>query len=222
MLTKIRAVVFDLDGLIFDTEALFHKVAGEMLAVRGKIFTDELMQAMIGRRAADAGHAFKTLAGLDEPVEELLKEVRSRFQAELDSAVHPSPGLFALLAHLEARNIPRGVATSSRREYADTLLRSHGLRDYFSFVLGSEDVSIGKPDPEIYRKATERLGVLPAETLVLEDSPAGLEAAKRAGAFAVGVPHAHSPAERMTHADLIVDRLDSPALFSRIDQVPTA
>src|SRR5215212_5385073 len=88
----IRAVVFDLDGLMFDTEVLFHRVAGEMLAARGKVFTPEIMRAMIGRRAAEAGLAFKTLAGLDEPVEDLLAEVRARFQARADEAVHPTPG----------------------------------------------------------------------------------------------------------------------------------
>ena len=67
--TKIRAVVFDLDGLMFDTEALFHRVSSEVLAARGRRFTPEIMQAMLGRRSVEVGHALKTLAGLDEPAE---------------------------------------------------------------------------------------------------------------------------------------------------------
>ena len=106
MPTPIRAVVFDLDGLMFDTEALFFRVAAEMLAARGKRFTPEIMRTMIGRRAVEAGQAFKTLAGLDEPVEDLMAEARARFFAEMDAAVHPTPGLFALLDHLEARGCP--------------------------------------------------------------------------------------------------------------------
>src|SRR5690242_7148079 len=98
--TRIRAVAFDLDGLMFDTEALFFRVAGEMLAARGKEFTPKLMSVMIGRQAAIAYPALKALAGLEEPAEELLAEARARFFAEIDGAVHPTPGLIALLDHL--------------------------------------------------------------------------------------------------------------------------
>ncbi len=210
----IRAVVFDLDGLMFDTEALFFRVAAEMLAARGKRLTPEIMRAMIGRRSVDAGEAFKTLAGLDEPVEDLIAESRARFYAEMDAAVHPTPGLFALLDHLETWRLPRAVATSSRREYAERLLHGHRLRDRFAFVLAAEDVTRGKPDPEVYRKAVERFAVPPGSVLVLEDSAAGLASAKRAGTFAVGVPHEHSPAEILHDSDLIVPRLDDPALLA--------
>lgn len=218
MPTPIRAVVFDLDGLMFDTEALFHRVAGEMLAARGKQMTSEIMQAMIGRRAVDAGQAFKTLAGLDEPVEDLMAEAKARFMAEIDAAVHPTPGLFVLLDRLAARRLPLAVATSSRRSYAERLLGGHGLLDRFQFLLTAEDVERGKPDPEIYRKAAQRFGVPAASVLVLEDSAAGLQAAKGAGAFAVGVPHEHSPAENLQAAALIVSRLDDPAVLALLEE----
>ncbi len=124
--SPIRAVVFDLDGLMFDTEALFASVAVELLAARGKTFTPEMMRAMIGRRAAEAYPALKALAGLEESADDLLAEVRARFTELMDTAVHPAPGLFALLAHLGARSFPFGVATSSRRVYADS--RSEEIR----------------------------------------------------------------------------------------------
>jgi HAD superfamily hydrolase (TIGR01509 family) len=213
---RIRAVAFDLDGLMFDTEALFYRVSSEALAARGKQFSPEIMQAMLGRRAVEAGHALKTLAGLDEPVEVLLTEVRERFAALVDTAVHPTPGLFALLDHLGRRALPLAVATSSRRSYADRLLTRHGLRDRFAFVLASEDVTLGKPDPEIYRLAAVRFGLPAASLLVLEDSPAGLAAARGAGAVAVGVPHEHSRAAALGDATLIVPRLDDPALLHLI------
>ncbi|HMB08192.1 MAG TPA: HAD family phosphatase [Isosphaeraceae bacterium] len=217
----IRAVVFDLDGLMFDTEALFHRVAAEMLAARRKRLTPEIARAMIGRRAAEAGQAFKVLAGLDEPVEALMDEARARFRAEIETAVHPTPGLFVLLDRLQAKGRPRAVATSSRRSHAEGLLRRHGLRDRFAFVLGAEDVAHGKPDPEIYRTAVARFGVPAESVLVLEDSAAGLAAARGAGTFAVGVPHEHSPAEGLHDAHLIVPRLDGPALLALLeDEIP--
>jgi HAD superfamily hydrolase (TIGR01509 family) len=212
----IKAVVFDLDGLMFDTEALFYQVSSEVLASRGKRFTPEIMRAMIGRRSAEVADVLKTLAGLEEPVEVLVAEVRARFDAVMDDAVHPTPGLFVLLDRLKHRGLPLAVATSSRRSYADRLLTRHGLRDRFAFVLASEDVSRGKPDPEIYRLAADRFGVPAASLLVLEDSPAGLAAATAAGAIGVGIPHEHSPAEGLVAAALVVPRLDDPALLDLI------
>ncbi|HEY2155225.1 MAG TPA: HAD family phosphatase [Isosphaeraceae bacterium] len=214
----IRAVAFDLDGLMFDTEALFARVLRGYLEERGRSMTPEIMAAMIGRRAAEAYPAFRRLTGFEDPPEELLAEVRCRFTAEVDTAVHPTPGLIALLAHLERRGIPRAVATSSRREYAERLIERHGLRTHFAFILGAEDVTHGKPNPEIYQRAAQRFEVEPSQLLVLEDSAPGLAAAKAAGAFAVGVPHEHSPAEGLSAADLIVPRLDDSILLGRIDE----
>jgi HAD superfamily hydrolase (TIGR01509 family) len=184
------------------------------------VFTPEIMQAMIGRRAAEAAESFRTLAGLDEPAEALLAEARRRFSDEVDAAVHPTAGLFALLDRIEARGLPRAVATSSRRAYTEGLLKRHGLLDRFAFLLTGEDVARGKPDPEIYTKAADRFGVAPAELLVLEDSAPGVEAAKAAGAFVVAVPHEHSPASGLAGADLIVPRLDDSRLLALLETRP--
>jgi HAD superfamily hydrolase (TIGR01509 family) len=212
----IRAVVFDLDGLMFDTEALFFRVAGEALADRGKAFTPEIMKQFIGRRAREVAPLWKSLAGVEGPVEEFLADVRERFYNEVDTAVHPMPGLFVLLDLLHELDRPCAVATSSGHAYVDRLLSRHGLQNRFAFVLAAEDVTQGKPDPEIYELAARRFGVPAVEMLVLEDSPAGIAAAKAAGAFAVGIPHEHSPVEALAAADLIVTRLDDPSLLHLI------
>src|SRR3979411_518153 len=105
-LEPIRAAVFELDGLMFATEALYFRVAGEMLAARGKRFTHAMMQLVLGRRAAEALPELKAAAELDESVDDLLAETRARFGALVDTAVHPTPGLFALLAHLAEQRLP--------------------------------------------------------------------------------------------------------------------
>lgn len=209
----IRAVVFDLDGLMFDTEALYFRVSSEMLAARGKQFTAAMMRVLMGRRAAEAAPTLKAMAEIDEPPEALLAEVRVRFADLVDTAVHPTPGLFVLLARLEQARLPLAVATSSRKQYAERLLARHGVRTRFAHVLAAEDVSRGKPEPEIYTLAAERLCVQPQEVLVLEDSPAGITAARAAGCVAVGVPHEHSPADGLSEASVIVPRLDDPRLL---------
>jgi HAD superfamily hydrolase (TIGR01509 family) len=212
-MTHIRAVAFDLDGLMFDTEALFFTVAGEMLAIRGKAFTPEIMAAMIGRQAVVAYPALKAMADLEETPDELLAEARARFYERIDTAVHPTSGLFALLSQLEHAGIPRAVCTSSRRSYAERLLGNHGLIHHFAFLLCAEDVTHSKPNPEIYLKAAQRFGIAPGEMLVLEDSPAGLAAGKAAGAFVVAIPHEHCPASTQGDANLIAERLDDPRIL---------
>ena len=202
---------------MFDTEALFFRVASEMLRERGKVFTVDIMRAMIGRQPADSGRAFRTMAGLDEEPEDLMAEAKRRFEGLIDTAVRPMPGLLSLLDQLERLGLPRAVGTSSGRAYAGRILRGHGLLDRFAFVLCREDVLVHKPDPEIYRTAAGRFGFEPREVLVLEDTPTGLAAARGAGTFAVGVPHDHSPASDLAVADLIVRSLDDPALLARID-----
>jgi HAD superfamily hydrolase (TIGR01509 family) len=221
-MTRIRAVAFDLDGLMFDTESLFFRVASEMLSARGKIFTREIMAAMIGRQAAIAYPAMKVMAGLEESTDALLAEARERFFALIDSAVHTTPGLFSLLDHLETLGLPRAVCTSSRRAYAERLLGNHGLADHFAFLLCAEDVTRSKPDPEIYQTAAARFGIDPSELMVLEDSPAGLSAAKASGSFAVAIPHEHSPEDALRGADLIASRLDDPAVLAILDRARNA
>jgi HAD superfamily hydrolase (TIGR01509 family) len=213
----IRAVVFDLDGLMFDTEELFFRVASEALADRGKAFTPDVMRHFIGRRADDVVQLWKTLADIEDPVEEFLADVRRRFYEVMDTAVHPMPGLFVLLDRLHRLALPAAVATSSRHSYAERLLARHGLQNRFDFVLASEDVTRGKPDPEIYRLAAARFSVPARAMLVLEDSPAGVAAAKGAEALAVGVPHEHSPPDGLRAADLVVARLDDPKLLHLIE-----
>ena len=213
----IRAVVFDLDGLMFDTEDLFFRVASEALAERGKSFTPDIMKQFIGRRADEVVQLWQTLAGVEDPVEDFLEDVRRRFYDVVDTVVHPMPGLFVLLDRLHRLALPAAVATSSRHSYADRLLVRHGLRDRFDFVLASEDVTRGKPDPEIYRLAATRFSVPAPTMLVLEDSAAGIAAAKGAGAVAVGVPHEHSPEEGLRAADVLITRLDDPTLLQLIE-----
>jgi HAD superfamily hydrolase (TIGR01509 family) len=216
----VHAVAFDLDGLMFDTEALFVRVAGSMLARRGKVFTPDIMARMIGRQWAVAGVAFKEMAGLSESLDELLAEARGLFLARMDDEVRPTPGVVTLLDHLDRLGLPRAVCTSSRRAYAERLLNHHGLAHHFSFLLTADDVTHSKPDPEIYRTAASRFGIEPADLLVLEDSAAGIEAAKAAGAFAVGVPHEQSPAEGLAAADRLIDRLDAPDLLALLPAPP--
>lgn len=207
--SPIRAVVFDLDGLMFNTEDIFNEVGRLVLKRRGKEMTRELLQQMMGRRAPEALQRmidFHSLTG--DTVNGLIDETRVLFTEMAVDRLAPMPGLFALLKQIETRGLAKGVATSSGRRYLEEILNRFELLDRFAMTLAAEDVTHGKPHPEIYLRAAEQLGVAPREMLVLEDSHAGTTAAVSAGAHAVSVPNDHSRAQDFSHASYVADRLD--------------
>ena len=207
----IRAVVFDLDGLMFNTEDIFNDVGRLVLQRRGKEMTRELLQQMMGRRAPEALGLMIEFHGLtDDTVGGLLDETRTLFTELAVDRLAPMPGLHTLLDRIEARGLAKGVATSSGRRYLEEILHRFDLLDRFAITLTAEDVTHGKPHPEIYLTAAEQLGVAPGEMLVLEDSHAGTTAAVSAGAVAISVPNDHSRHQDFSHATYVATRLDDP------------
>ncbi len=191
--TTIRAVVFDLDGLMFNTEDLYNLVGRELLARRGTVYTQDLAEKMLGRRTPEALQIMIDWHALPDSVEQLTEETQQIMEGLLDGHVRPMPGLTDLLDALCASRRPIGIATSSRRVHATALLSRFRWQDRFRFVLTGEDVQHGKPHPEIYLQASQRIDVPPQEMMVLEDSPVGCQAALAAGAFTVAVPSHVSP-----------------------------
>ena len=131
----------------------------------------------------------------------------------LDDGYSSMPGLYELLEHLEQRNIPKGICTSSSRRAATEVLCRKNLTRRFDFVLTADDVTHGKPDPEVYLKAAERFGINPSEMLVLEDSAAGCQAANSAGAFAIAVRVKHNAHTTFVGAQRIVPSLNDPQIM---------
>lgn len=215
---RIRAVVFDLDGLMFNTEEVFNRSGREQLRRRGKELTDELVARMMGRRAAEAFAAMVEMHGFTDTIEELQRESREIFYEMLNEHLAPMPGLFELLELLETRQLPKGVATSSSRDYLQDILGRFELVHRFPMTLTAEDVEMGKPHPEIYLKAARRIGVDPREMLVLEDSEAGTLAGAAAGAVVVSVPHEFSRMHDFSAASYIASGLNDPKLLAMLEQ----
>eukprot|EP00913_Durusdinium_trenchii_P023340 g21918.t1 len=201
----IKAVVFDLDGLMFNTEDVFNASGRELLKRRGHVMTPEILSQMMGRRAEEAFAILIEMLNLTETIPELLAESQKIFDSLLESALAPMPGLFHLLDHIENARLPKAVATSSGRTYLEGILSRFELLERFPLTLTAEDVTKGKPHPEIYLSAANRLGVEPPEMLVLEDSEAGTRAAAAAGAVAISVPHEHSRAHDFTVAHYVAE-----------------
>jgi HAD superfamily hydrolase (TIGR01509 family) len=208
-----RAVVFDLDGLMFNTEDLYDQTGSEVLRRRGKEFTNELRQQMMGRPGRDALRFMIEMHALDDTVEQLLAESDVVFNALLDSRLAPMPGLLELLARLEAAERPKAVATSSRRQVVHRMLNQFDFLPRFEFILTSEDVTHGKPHPEVFLTAADRFGVEPHEILVLEDSENGCRAAVASGAVTVAVPSEHSRHHQFEGAALVAENLHDPRIY---------
>ncbi len=210
----LHAVVFDLDGLMFNTEEIYLKVGSEVLRRRGKEFTPELVDAMMGLRPAQAITRMIEWHGLNDTVEQIQKESRAIFTPFLDTHLEAMPGLFDLLEAIESANIPKAIATSSSRRFVDEVLARFDLGSRFTFVLSAEDVKHGKPDPEIYQLAAKRFRLPTREMLVLEDSQTGLTAAVSSGACAVAIPGTHSKHHDFSQAAWIASGLDDPQIYA--------
>lgn len=207
------AVVFDMDGLMFNTEEVYWDVASELLRRRGLVFTDELNAAIMGRPPQPCFETIIRWHNLNERWEDLAAESESLFLQMVENRLEPMPGLFPLLQALEEACIPKAVCTSSRRRVLEKLLGAFDLEPRFAFTLTAEDVTRGKPDPEIYLKAAERFGIPPKRMMVLEDSPAGCSAGHAAGAFVVAVPNVNSRRMDFSCADLIIPSLADERLY---------
>jgi len=192
----IKAVIFDLDGLLLDTEIVAFKVYEEL----GKRFNFELtlpefMQDFCGqplrRNVAYCNERFQLPWDLEEAVEEVLR-IEKKI---LDEGVDVMPGARELLTFLKENNYKTAVASSSARERSMRLLKKHGLVEYFDdFVFGPE-VEKGKPNPDIFLKAAEKVGISPENCLVLEDSQAGIQAAYSAVMQVICIPDLKYPTE---------------------------
>jgi len=212
----IRAVVFDLDGLLFNTEELYQLVGTEVLRRRGKSFDVELLNLMMGRPPRIALQLMIDYHRLDATVEQLAAENEEVFVEILDRRLELMPGVSDLLAALERAKLPKAIATSSGPAFVANVLGRFDLAPRFQFILTCDDITHGKPDPEIYLKAARRFEIDPAEMLVLEDSQNGCRAAVAAGTFAVAVPAGHSQTHDFQGASLVIDTLADPRLYSAL------
>jgi len=179
-LDSVAAALFDLDGTLVDSEPLHRAAWKSFFASRGWEISDETYAAkIVGRRGADA---FRNLDGpwRDEDPDALMAEVLSH-QATVQVEPEQIPGAAELVRAVHRAGIPIAVVTSALRSWVDEALELVGVADLVSVVVSGEDVSAGKPDPEGYLAACDRLGVDPAHVAAFEDSVSGVTAASAAG-----------------------------------------
>jgi pseudouridine 5'-phosphatase len=190
MNSAITHIIYDNDGLLLDTEPFYTKVHQAIAARFGKVFDWSVKRRMIGLRAEDSANVLIQSLQLPLSIPEYL-EARKYMLAELFPQAEALPGAVRLTMHLHSHGISQAVATSSDRYNFDLKITRHRewFRIFECLVMGDDPkIKHGKPAPDIFLLAAKRMNADPSHCLVLEDSPAGVEAARAAGMFAVAVP----------------------------------
>jgi HAD superfamily hydrolase (TIGR01509 family) len=201
----IEAVVFDLDGVIVDSEHVWDEVRQRLAEERGGRWHDQASRDMMGMSSLEWSRYMHDVIGLSEPPEEINAEVVRRLTAVYREELPLLPGALEAVEALAAR-WPLGLASSSNRELIDLVLRVSGLERWFAATVSSEEVPRGKPAPDVYLEAARRLGVRAESCAAVEDSENGILSAKAAGMRVLAIPNPeYPPAEdALAAADLVL------------------
>ena len=205
----IAAVVFDLDGLLLDTEQVWDEAREELTRERGGRWHDRAQRDMMGMSSPEWSRYMHDELGLAEPPEEISAEVVRRLEARYRRRLPLIPGAREAVERLGGR-WPLGLASSSNRELIDLALELGCMRGFFRASVSSEEVARGKPAPDVYVEAARRLGVPPHSCAAIEDSQNGIRSAKAAAMRVVAIPNVHFPpaAEALALADVVLRSLD--------------
>ena len=204
----IEAVVFDLDGVLLDSEEIWDRAREELARERGGRWHDRAQRDMMGMSSTEWSRYMADVIGLPEPPEEINREVVQRLTELYREELPAIPGAREAVERLAAR-WPLGLASSSNRELIDLVLELLGVEHLFTATVSSEEVARGKPAPDVYLEAARRLGVDPTTAAAVEDSHNGILSAKAARMRVIAIPNAHFPPDEdaLAAADVVLDSL---------------
>jgi HAD superfamily hydrolase (TIGR01509 family) len=205
----IEAVVFDMDGVLIESEEVWDAIREAYVRERGGRYDAEIQRAMMGMSSPEWSSYLHETAGVPDSPDEINAEVVRRLLEAYRSHLPLMPGAVDAVKRLSAR-YPLAVASSSNRPVIDAVLETAGLAQYFQVTVSSEEVPRGKPAPDVYLEAARRLGVAPGRCAAVEDSHGGIRAAKAAGMFAIAFPNPTYPPdeESLAQADVVIRSLD--------------
>jgi len=206
----ITTVIFDMDGVLINSEPVHRRHAREMFAELGLVLTPEIQQTLVGRSALDTWKYVIDTYNLDETPEELLIKSRGKYlKVLIDSdEVQMVDGAQSLIDRLENNGYHLLLASSATSVTITEVLRKWGLKDTFPLFIGGDMVHSSKPNPEIFLQIAELAHVQPGECVVIEDADHGVTAANKAGMKSIGFRNKLSGTQSLTHADAVVDNLD--------------
>lgn len=202
---RLQAVVFDLDGVLWDGEPLYHEAFNVVLRPFGCVVTAEDYVSIIGSSTEAAWQWVLDHCGIEEPLEGFLRSYDETVLKMLERPIEPLPGVRDVLERLRAADVPLGLASASYRQWVDATLAGLALRELFEATASASEVAHAKPAPDLYLLAAERLGVAPSRCLAVEDTLTGIQAAKAAGMHAVQVRASSTALPPLSTADAVID-----------------
>jgi HAD superfamily hydrolase (TIGR01509 family) len=203
-----RAVIFDMDGVLVDTEPAFFDAANDVLAAEGASIEWERYRPFLGTSVERTWAGIVSELDLRGDLHDYLRRYGPALNERLALPRRPLTGVVELLDELSHRRVPYALATSSWRPWADIVLASAGLTDRFAVLVTAKDVRQAKPAPDIYQEATRQLAVDARHCVAVEDTLPGITAAKAAGMFAIQVRDSSTALPPIEQADLVIDALD--------------
>ncbi len=208
MTERFRAVVFDMDGVLIDSEPVI-RAAAQLAAIEFDCsLTNEFYASVLGLPGVQVEAAFLREFGADFPLQAYRQRFELHYRAQVESrGIKAKPGVVSLLETLTTRTIPKAVATSTRARNAEEALAVAGLLDYLPVRVTGDQVTHGKPHPEIFLTAARRLNIEPAACIAIEDSEVGARSAIAAGMFTLLVPDLKAPSAEL--ADLVDEIFES-------------
>ncbi|ANA82749.1 HAD-superfamily hydrolase, subfamily IA, variant 3 [Paenibacillus vortex V453] len=214
----IQAFIFDMDGVIIDSEPMHFEVDIQVMNYYGSAITHEQLEQYVGMTNPEMWAAVKEQHNLTPSVSEIIEyQLSNKIEMLTSSEMEPIDGIRELLAELKARNIPAAIASSSPPVFIKAVLRKFDLLDHFECVVSGEEVERGKPAPDVYLKAAELLGVKPQDCMVLEDARHGVAAAKAAGMKCIGFVNPNSGNQDLSQADYVVHAVSEVAQICQFE-----
>ncbi|SIQ25818.1 haloacid dehalogenase superfamily, subfamily IA, variant 3 with third motif having DD or ED [Alkalispirochaeta americana] len=210
--TPPGAVIFDMDGVLIDSEPLHQQVEQQIFREAGICLSAREHARFLGMSSPNMWDLVRRNYGVKTPQEELLQREQELYQAILEQQGVPLvPGVEALLEQLQCRGIPRAIASSAPMEQIEYTLANTPLGRFFSVTVSGAGLPRSKPDPEIFLLAARDLGYAPEECLVIEDAPAGVAAAGAAGMTCIGFANPHSGEVDLSAADRVCHSMEEVA-----------
>lgn len=196
---KIKGIIFDMDGVIFDTERISCRFWQKKLKEHGMDMTEDMYTEIMGRNRVGIIKGLESMFNRPEiDFYKLSDEKVAQMGEFLDTGRIPVlPGVFEIIDYLDKNGYKKSIATSTRRVKAESRLKKENLFDHFDSVMYGDDVKISKPNPEIFLKTAEKMELNPSEILILEDSPSGIEAAYNGGFRCINVVDMKKPTDEM-------------------------
>jgi len=204
----IKAVIFDMDGVMIDSEPLWEKTERILLARRSIDYSPEYRDLIVGLNQKDSGRLLRETFSLRETVDEIISERVDILTAIYEEELEVVPSLTPLLNELRLSEYLLAVASSSPLGVINFVLDMFSLHQYFDAVVSGECTENGKPHPDIYLHTAERLGVKPSECAAIEDSINGVKSARSAGMYCIAIPDKRLSRGEFERADLILESMD--------------